>query len=79
MMHLVFLDAGDHLETRFRSRLHARRHGDVLAQELLRQAVDPGGELFAFRPQESNDLLLVALRLFLGDDLLKEARKIEAL
>jgi hypothetical protein len=51
----------------------------VLAQELLRQAVDPAGELFAFRPQESNDLLLVALRLFLGDDLLKEARKIEAL
>ena len=46
MMHLVFFDANDHIETRSGRRLPAGRHGHHFTEKIFRKGFHPGRELF---------------------------------
>jgi hypothetical protein len=51
VVHLVFLDAEQHLEACPARRRHSGRHGDPLAQKFIRQTFQPLSKAFAVLAQ----------------------------
>jgi hypothetical protein len=77
VMHFVLFDAEEHFEPRFGGRRHAGRHGDLLAEEFVREAFKPCGKAITFGAQEGDNLVLPAPMLLFGEELAENRRKVE--
>ena|SRR5579862_1887616 len=64
VVHFVFLDREDHLETALGWRIRSRGHLDLLGEESVGKTVEPASPFLPIRAKQLDGLILAALRLF---------------